>query len=69
MQIKEIAPGIPVLIMSMYPEDQYALRVLKSGAAGYLTKETIHDDIVRAIAVSYTHLDVYKRQVFFLTEL
>ncbi len=49
MQIKEIAPGIPVLIMSMYPEDQYALRVLKSGAAGYLTKETIHDDIVRAI--------------------
>jgi DNA-binding NarL/FixJ family response regulator len=49
MQIKEIAPGLPVLIMSMYPEDQYALRVLKSGAAGYLTKETIHDDIVRAI--------------------
>ncbi len=49
MQIREIAPGLPVLIMSMYPEDQYALRVLKSGAAGYLTKETIHDDIVRAI--------------------
>ncbi len=49
MQIKEIAPGLPVLIMSMYPEDQYALRVLKSGAAGYLAKETIHDDIVKAI--------------------
>ncbi len=49
MQIREIKPGLPVLIMSMYPEDQYALRVLKSGAAGYLTKETIHDDIVRAI--------------------
>lgn len=49
MQIKEIAPGLPVLIMSMYPEDQYALRVLKSGASGYLTKETIHDVIVKAI--------------------
>ena len=49
MQIKEIAPGLPVLIMSMYPEDQYALRVLKSGAAGYLAKETIHDVIVKAI--------------------
>lgn len=48
-QIKEISPKLPVLIMSMYPEDQYALRVLKSGASGYLAKETIHDDIIRAI--------------------
>lgn len=48
-QIKQIAPKLPVLIMSMYPEDQYALRVLKAGAAGYIGKETIHDDIVRAI--------------------
>lgn len=49
MQLRDIAPGLPVLIMSMYPEDQYALRVLKSGAAGYLTKETIHDEIGKAI--------------------
>jgi two-component system, NarL family, invasion response regulator UvrY len=48
-QIKQVAPDIPVLIMSMYPEDQYALRVLKAGAAGYLEKETIHDDIIKAI--------------------
>ncbi|NCU06101.1 MAG: response regulator transcription factor [Chitinophagaceae bacterium] len=48
-QVKQIAPKLPVLIMSMYPEDQYALRVLKAGAAGYLGKETIHDDIVKAI--------------------
>ena len=48
-QIKQIAPKLPVLIMSMHPEDQYALRVLKTGAAGYLGKETIHDDIVKAI--------------------
>ena len=48
-QIKQISPKLPVLIMSMYPEDQYALRVLKAGAAGYLGKETIHDDIIKAI--------------------
>ena len=48
-QIKEIAPRLPVLIMSMYPEDQYALRVLKAGASGYLGKETVHDDLVKAI--------------------
>lgn len=48
-QIKQISPKLPVLIMSMYPEDQYALRVLKAGAAGYLEKETIHDDIIGAI--------------------
>jgi DNA-binding NarL/FixJ family response regulator len=48
-QLKQVAPVIPVLIMSMYPADQYALRVLKAGAAGYLEKETIHDEIIRAI--------------------
>lgn len=48
-QIKQSTPQLPVLIMSMYPEDQYAVRVLKAGAAGFLGKETIHDDIVKAI--------------------
>ena len=48
-QIKEISPKLPVLIMSMYPEDQYALRVIKAGASGYLGKETVHDDLVKAI--------------------
>jgi len=48
-QIKQVAPELPVLIMSMYPEDQYALRVLKAGASGYLGKDTIHDDIIRAV--------------------
>ncbi len=48
-QIKQISPQLPVLIMSMYPEDQYAIRVLKAGASGFLGKETIHDDIVKAI--------------------
>ncbi|MBC7872671.1 MAG: response regulator transcription factor [Ferruginibacter sp.] len=48
-QIKQSSPKLPVLIMSMYPEEQYALRVLKAGASGYLGKETIHDNIVKAI--------------------
>ena len=47
--IKQVAPELPVLIMSMYPEDQYALRVLKAGASGYLQKESIHDDIIKAV--------------------
>lgn len=48
-QIKQSAPSLPVLIMSMHPEDQYALRVLKAGASGYLNKESIHDEVIRAI--------------------
>ena len=48
-QIKQSAPSLPVLIMSMHPEDQYALRVLKAGASGYLSKESIHDELIRAI--------------------
>jgi two-component system invasion response regulator UvrY len=42
-------PHIPVLILSIYSEDQYALRVLKSGASGYLTKESAPGELVSAI--------------------
>jgi len=38
-----------VLILSMHPEDQYAVRVLKAGAAGYLTKEAAADELISAI--------------------
>lgn len=48
-QIKQLAPTLPVLIMSMHPEDQYALRVLKAGASGYLGKDTIHDELIKAV--------------------
>lgn len=48
-RIKDIKPDLPVLILSMYPEDQYALRLLKAGAAGYMTKETAPDLLVSAI--------------------
>ena len=48
-QIKEIDPGLPVLIISMYPEDQYALRVFKAGASGYLSKDVVHQELIPAI--------------------
>jgi two-component system invasion response regulator UvrY len=48
-QIKEIDPRIPVLIMSMHPEDQYALRVFRAGASGYLSKDAVHEELIKAI--------------------
>lgn len=48
-RIKEHAPGLPVLVLSFYPEDQYAVRVLKEGASGYLTKESVPTDLINAI--------------------
>jgi DNA-binding NarL/FixJ family response regulator len=48
-QIKQTNPKLPVLILSMYHEDQYALRVLKAGASGYLGKETVHEELIKAI--------------------
>lgn len=48
-QIKEEMPKLPVLVLSMYPEDQYAVRLIKAGAAGYLTKESAPELLVEAI--------------------
>jgi two-component system, NarL family, invasion response regulator UvrY len=42
-------PQTKVLILSMFPEEQYALRALKSGASGYLTKESIPEELIKAI--------------------
>lgn len=48
-QIKMIAPKLPVLILSMHAEEQYATRAFKSGASGYLTKESASEQLVIAI--------------------
>jgi two-component system invasion response regulator UvrY len=48
-QIKSLKPDLPVLILSMYPEEQYAVRTLRAGAAGYLTKESASFELIRAI--------------------
>ena len=47
--IKLEQPGLPVLILSMHPEDQYAIRALRAGAGGYLTKEAATERLVEAI--------------------
>jgi DNA-binding NarL/FixJ family response regulator len=48
-ELKAEQPRLPVLILSMYPEEQYAVRVLRAGAAGYLTKESVPNDLIKAI--------------------
>ena len=48
-QIKVLQPSLKVLVLTRHPEDQYALRVLKAGAAGYLTKETASAEVVNAV--------------------
>ena len=47
--VHERLPKLPVLILSMYPEDQYAMRALKAGAAGYVTKDSAPEKLVDAI--------------------
>jgi two-component system, NarL family, invasion response regulator UvrY len=48
-QLKEEKENIPVLIFSMHPEEQIAVRALKSGAAGYLSKDSADTELVKAI--------------------
>ena len=48
-QIREEKPKLPVLMLSIYPEDQYAVRLIKSGAAGYMTKESAPMEVVEAV--------------------
>ncbi len=48
-QIRQERPGLPVLILSMFPEDQYAVSLLRAGAAGYMTKESAPSQLVNAI--------------------
>ena len=48
-QLKIEKPKLPVIVLSMHPEDQYALRVLKAGASGYVTKSSAPDELINAI--------------------
>ncbi|XDD52148.1 response regulator [Leptospira sp. WS92.C1] len=47
--IHKLSPDVRVLMLSMYPEDRFAVRALKSGAAGYLTKSSAAEELVSAI--------------------
>jgi DNA-binding NarL/FixJ family response regulator len=48
-ELKGRYPKLPVLILSMHPEEQYAVRALRCGASGYLTKGSASDDLLAAI--------------------
>ncbi len=48
-QVREEFPDLPVLILSMHPEEQYAIRMYKAGAVGYLTKAAAPEELVKAI--------------------
>lgn len=48
-QIRQHYPKLPVLILSIHPEEQYALRVLKAGASGYLNKSLAAEELVTAV--------------------
>ena len=48
-EVKGIQPSLPVVVLSLYPEEQYGIRVLKAGGAGYLTKEMAPSELVSAI--------------------
>ena len=47
--VKLLRPELPVLVLSMLPEDQFAKRVLKAGASGYLKKESAPEELIQAI--------------------
>jgi DNA-binding NarL/FixJ family response regulator len=49
-EIRQLAPDLPVLILTMHPEEQFAVRALKAGAAGYVTKNTASEEITLAVS-------------------
>ena len=48
-ELKQLRPKLPALVLSAYPEDQLALRMLKAGASGYLSKDSAPNELVQAI--------------------
>ena len=69
--LKQHQPGLPVLILSMYPEEQYAIRAMKSGAAGYLTKDCNPRELLAAVGkiikggkyVSETLMEIFAEEL------
>ena len=47
--VKQTQPALPVLVLSMYDEEQYAVRAIRAGASGYLNKESASEQLVSAI--------------------
>lgn len=47
--LKHLYPKLPILVLTMHPEERFAVRALKAGVAGYLTKDTKPEDIIKAV--------------------
>jgi DNA-binding NarL/FixJ family response regulator len=48
-EAKRLRPKVPVLVLTIYPEEQFALRAFKLGAAGYVTKQSASDELITAV--------------------
>ena len=48
-QIRQHYPKLPILVLSVHPEDQYAIRVMRTGASGYLNKDSAPEELVKAL--------------------
>ena len=71
--LRQEFPRLPVLVLSMHPEDQHALRLLKAGAAGYLTKFSASEELIGAIRKvasggRYISLDLAEQIALFLND-
>ena len=71
--IKIKYPDLPVLMLSVYPEDQYAIRALKAGASGYITKDSVSEELVYAIktvlkGVKYVSRNMTEKLIFELND-
>ena len=51
-ELKRTRPQLPVLVLSMHPEDQFGKRALIAGAAGYMNKESAPDELIKAIRLT-----------------
>jgi two-component system invasion response regulator UvrY len=48
-QLHDIAPRLPLMVLSLHPEEQYAIRAFRAGAMAYLTKQTAPEELARAV--------------------
>jgi two-component system invasion response regulator UvrY len=63
IDIKRELPKLPVLILSMHPEEQFATRTLRAGASGYLTKESAPEELITALKIISTGRKYVSRSV------
>ena len=72
-ELKRLWPKLPVLVLSMHAEDQYGRRLLRAGASGYLNKEVVPDELIKAVRKvlaggRYVSSALAERLAFDLTE-